>query len=254
MDIFKTVRFGHRSALNTARFFCILYFMASFSLSAQSEIEDTFGSWLVISGNNKIAEKWSIPTESVIRYYDGFYKTEFLFFRSGITYVPNSKYNFSLGAAYLDTQPFDHTEFETLTTQFWLYEEFCLNSKINKLKISQRLRLENRWISTYDDHIFTNRLRYRLQFKHPVTDNLYLKMFNEPFFDFDNAHINQNRFFMGVGRELLSGLHIEIGYMKNHIGKNNYDRVRMAILFKTDLTKRPKKKDYANTSILPISQ
>lgn len=98
------------------------------NLFCQNELKDATGTWLVLSGNHQIGEKWKIPTVGIIRYYNLSESTEFGFFRTGLTYATNNGYNFTIGAAYLDTQPFDHNEFETLTTQIWTYEEVCYNS------------------------------------------------------------------------------------------------------------------------------
>lgn len=218
-------------------FFLVTSILISQASYPQSEMKDATGTWLVIGGNHQITEKWKIPTVGIIRYYNLSEATEFGFFRTGLTYAPNSNYNFTLGAAYLDTQPFDHNEFETLTTQKWIYEEFCYNSNFYRTKISQRMRLEQRWISKPEESIFNARLRYRLQFTRKISKNLYVKAFDEPFFNLKEGNINQNRFYVGLGRKVAHNINVEIGYMKNHIGKNNYDRIRMVFLFKTKLFK-----------------
>ena len=219
-------------------FFLVTSILISQASYPQSEMKDATGTWLVIAGNHQIAEKWKIPTVGIIRYYNLSEATEFGFFRTGLTYSPNTNYNFTLGVAYLDTQPFDHNEFETLTTQKWTYEEFCYNSNFYRTKIFQRFRLEQRWISKPNGAFFNHRLRYRLQFKKVISKQLYIKVFDEPFFNFKEANINQNRFYAGIGRKVSLNINIEIGYMKNHIDKNNYDRIRMVFLFKTRLFKK----------------
>ncbi|WP_350284874.1 DUF2490 domain-containing protein [uncultured Croceitalea sp.] len=223
------------------------------TLFSQHEVRDATGTWLVVSGTNSIAEKWRIPTVGIIRAYNLAETTEFGFFRTGLTYAPNTKYNFTVGAAYLDTQPFGHDEFETLTTQVWTYQEFCYNTKLYSSKVSQRFRLEQRWISKPTEDIFNLRLRYRLQCTKDLSKHLYLKVFDEPFLDFEQANINQNRFYLGLGRRITKSLNVEIGYMKNHVGPNNFDRIRMVILFKTNFYKKAKY-DFTNTNSLQISQ
>lgn len=221
-------------------------------LLSQNDLDNSPGSWLVFSGNHHIGEHWKIPTVGILTYYNLAEQTEFGFFRTGITYAPNSKNNYTLGLAYLDTQPFDHNEFETLTTQQWIYEEFCHNSDFYNSNVSQRLRLEQRWITKPTEHFFNTRFRYRLQFKKSISKNLYLKTFDEAFFDLKEANVNQNRFFMGLGRNVAPNINIEIGYMKSHVGKNNFDRIRMVMVFSTKLYKRSKdsftKNDELNNS------
>lgn len=209
-------------------------------LLSQNDLDNSPGSWLVFSGNHHIGEQWKIPTVGIVTYYNLTEQTEFGFFRTGITFAPNRKNNYTLGVAYLDTQPFDHHEFETLTTQKWIYEEFSHNSEFYSSNVSQRFRLEQRWIVKPTERLFNTRFRYRLQFKKTISKNLYLKTFNEAFFDFKEANINQNRFFIGLGRKVVPNVNIEMGYMKSHVGKNNFDRIRMVLVFNTKLYKRSK--------------
>ncbi len=241
-----------RYSLKKICFLSVLVILTQQAFS-QNELVNGTGSWLVLGGNHQISEKWKIPTVGIIRYYNINERTEFGFFRTGLTYAPNKKYNFTLGTAYLDTQPFDHNEFETLTTQIWTYEEFCHNSSFYNTSVSQRFRLEQRWISKPEEDLFNIRLRYRLQFKKRISEHLYIKAFDEPFFDFKEANINQNRFYLGLGRKITSNVNIEIGYMKNHIGKNNYDRIRMVFLFNTKLFKKSKN-DFTSIDQLRNSQ
>lgn len=204
---------------------------------AQEDLRDATGTWLVIAGNLELREHWKVPTVGIVRYYNLAEQTEFGFFRTGITYAPNKKNNLTLGVAFLDTQPFDHFEFESLTTQFWLYEEYCRNQKLLGVKLAHRGRLEKRWITKPHTEIFNVRFRYRLQATYPVSKNLYIKVFDEPFFDFNQSKINQNRFYAGIGRKISPSIQMELGYMKNHVGKNNFDRIRMVFLFKAKLYK-----------------
>lgn len=220
-------------------FTCLLTAFTT-TLFSQSDLDNAPGSWLVFSGNHHIGEQWKIPTVGIVTYHNLMERTEFGFFRTGITYAPTSKNKYTLGVAYLDTQPFDHHEFETLSTQKWIYEEFCHNSKFYNSSVFQRFRLEHRWITKPTENFFNTRFRYRLQFKKTITTNLYLKTFDEAFFDFKEANVNQNRFFLGLGRKVAPNINLEIGYMKSHVGKNNFDRIRMVLIFNTKLYKRSK--------------
>ncbi len=219
MHLFKTWFFVGLALVGTAS--------KSFT---QEHPKDATGTWMEMFGENAISKKWSIPVAGVLRQYDLAQETEFAFLRTGITYKMNDRFETTFGTAYLDTQPFGHDDSETLNTQFWLYEEFVIK---NPSAWVQRFRFEHRWISTNENHFLNNRLRYRLRYKKSISDNLYLKCSDEPFFDFDEAAINQNRFYLGLGRKITSDVSFEVGYMKNHVGKHNYDRVRMMLLFKT---------------------
>tara|TARA_Y100001935_G_C17288982_1_gene502121 strand:- start:816 stop:1622 length:807 start_codon:yes stop_codon:yes gene_type:complete len=194
---------------------------------------DATGTWLELVSDNALSKRWSIPVVGVLRQYDLGHETEFAFLRTGATYAfPNTHLKATLGLAYLDNLPFEQELFRPEEYQFWLYEELTI---VNSPKWSQRFRLEHRWIHGAEENHTDHRLRYRLQFQSTLAQNFYFKCSDEPFFSFKEANIDQNRFFIGFGKKLATNISVEIGYMKNHIGKNSYDRVRMALFFKTSL-------------------
>ncbi|NNC33772.1 MAG: DUF2490 domain-containing protein [Croceitalea sp.] len=214
----------------------VLFFSSILFSFAQQSLEDATGTWVVISGENALNRQWSVTTEGILRSYNMYESTEFGLLRSGITFHFNTFNDISLGLVHLDSQPFDHSDPDALTTQFWIYEQYQHKTNVNRFAFTQRLRMEHRWIEN-QDRTYNNRFRYRLQVAHPIGPNQYLKAFDELFFDFSQTHINQNRFYVGFGQKIAKGIKVEIGYMKNHIAHNNYDRVNMALYFQTHLFK-----------------
>ncbi len=218
--------------------YLIITFLTLFyhiTIQSQENNKDHPGSWMVFSMDNEISEKWSVPVVGILCYENWAEQTEFGFARTGLTYKSGKNLNLTLGAAYVDSQPLYHHEFETLTTQFWLYEEVSLRTSVN---FKHRLRLENRWITQPDTNVFNVRFRYRLEYKKTLAREYYLKCTNEPFFNFDELHIDQNRFFLGVGKKIAKDLSLEIGYFKTHVRKDNYDRIRIALHLKTSIFSR----------------
>lgn len=205
------------------------------TLKSQEEVKNDVGSWMVFSADNQISERFSVPVVGILCYENLTQQTEFGFIRTGLTYRTNSNLKFTLGAAYVDSQPLNHHEFETLTTQFWLYEEAKI--KTGK-KLAHRIRLEHRWIDKAStDNLFNTRLRYRFELKQKLFAGLYLKCTDEPFFNFNDLKIDQNRLFMGIGREIGKDISFEIGYFKTNLNKTSIDRIRVALHFKTSLFK-----------------
>lgn len=201
-------------------------------LQGQENSKNEVGSWMVFSMDNQLSEHWSIPIVGILSYENWAEQTEFGFARTGLSYKTHPNLKFTLGVAYVDSQPLYHHEFETLTTQFWLYEEVSITTG-NHFK--HRLRLENRWIDKPTESLFNIRLRYRLEYKQKLNSRLFLKCTNEPFFNFDELHIDQNRFFLGLGSKIGNDLSAEIGYFKTHVRKDNYDRIRVALHVKTSI-------------------
>ncbi len=216
-------------------FYLLLFFLISLNLQSQENTKNDIGSWMVFSMDNQLSERWSIPIVGILSYENWAEQTEFGFARTGISYKVKPKLKLTLGVAYVDSQPLYHHEFETLTTQFWLYEEASIATGSF---FKHRLRLENRWISKPEAHIFNVRFRYRLEFRQKLGNTLFIKCTDEPFFNFDELHIDQNRFFLGLGSKISNDLSMEVGYFKTHVRKDNYDRIRVALHLKTAIFQR----------------
>lgn len=199
---------------------------------AQQTLENNLGTWYVLSGNAQINEKWSLPFCGILREYNLASGTEFGFAQAGVGYQINPTTKLSVGIAFLDKNPFESNFDEGDTNQFWLYHELKYKSSKN---FSHRLRVENRWFTNTDETYLKSRIRYRLQYTYTLSNRSYLKVFEEPFLGLQEAHINQNRFYLGYGRKLNHQMKFELGYLKLHVGKNNFDRIRMTLLINTKL-------------------
>lgn len=219
------------------KFLFIAFFSTLFvtPLFSQAEIENDYGSWFVINGNNSIHEKWSIPTVGILRHHGMLADYEFGFFRTGINYQKSEKIQFGIGGAFLSSKfylPEEH--FET-GHQYWFYQESTLKSKLYRSSIAQRLRLENRWIYRNNEVRFNMRVRYRLQFIQNLNEKTYLKVFDEFFVNLNDAFFNQNRLYIGIGHRVSKNINVDIGYLKNHFTSTQNDVIRMGINFKTNL-------------------
>lgn len=221
--------------LFSCRFFFIVLFIFTKSISyTQTLDENRSGSWLVISGNNKIHERWSIPTVGILRHHDMFEQYEFAFFRTGISYQFSKSSIFTTGVAYLRSKNYTGSEEFKNASQFWVYEEFTLK----KNAVSHRWRLETRWKKNAENLHINNRIRYRLQYNRSFYKNVYIKSFNEIFLNLERPLFNQNRFYIGLGQTLTPSIKIDVGYLKNHFKNSDHNVIRMGITFKTNFTKK----------------
>ncbi|MEM8998885.1 MAG: DUF2490 domain-containing protein [Bacteroidota bacterium] len=207
-------------------------------LSAFSQEKEGTGTWMLLSGSHQISEKLKIPTVGILRYASFMDENEFGFLRTGLTYTPNDTFHLTMGIAYLDTEPFEHDQEDIQTTQFWLYEEFSLHLKFGTVPLSQRFRVEQRWVHKPETDDFNHRFRYRLQWTHAISKKIYLKISDEPFVGLSKLAINQNRFYSGLGYKFSDKVRFEMGYMKNHIGKDNYDLAQITLQFKTNIIRK----------------
>ena len=211
------------SVLRSAFFFL---WMVPTLCSGQTEL----GTWLEVIGRYNLSENWSIPMVGMFRYKEGMNGSELGLLSSGIHYHWSAGASASLGFSYLDNHPFESGDpFSPQVEQWWIYESVQLKSGI----VDQRIRMEQRFIQQSEFNRFNTRLRYRLGLKPQLTKTLYCRIFDELFLDFDQAHINQNRFFGGLGIQISSVLHLEGGYLKLHTGNQHYNRVRIALVWKS---------------------
>ena len=186
------------------------------------------GTWLEVIGRYELSEKWSVPMVGMFRYKEGMQGSELGLLSSGIHYRWSSNTSASVGFSYLDNHPFESGDpFSPQVEQWWIYESVQLKSGV----VDQRIRMEQRFIQQTGFNRFNTRIRYRLGLKPYLSKTLYCRVFDELFLDFDQAHLNQNRLFGGFGTKIRSGLFVEAGYLKLHLGNQHFNRVRFALLW-----------------------
>lgn len=218
--------------------FVALIFSIHFNCRSQKEKEDCLGTWTVVSGKHVVSERLSIPTIGILRNYEVFHRCEFTFFRTGLTYQISPKFSGTLGYAYLDSKPFIDSPEALGTQQQWLYEELSHKMNLGELGIYNRVRVENRWKLNPMGTDLMHRTRYRFLLTHPIWDNFYLKFYNELFINLQDSLFNQNRLHLGIGYVFAQNFKLEVGYLKNHFLSINYDRLRLGIIFNTDLRRK----------------
>lgn len=213
----------------------LLFFTALFSQNPTEEI----GTWNLIAGNHQVTEKLSIPTVGIIQTYDLYKKFHFGFFRTGLTYKVTDKINATLGYGYLHLQPYD-LENGSILRRHIIYEELNLKSNYKKLNIFHRYRFESNFDTKANVHSTNQRMRYRLRLTHPIYKKLYAAISDEILLTFNEPYFNQNRFNAGFGYVFNPNLKMELGYFKIHFASKNYDRIRLALIFKTSFLKSKK--------------
>jgi len=216
----------------------IFTFLSVHTIHAQNLEENDYGSWLVLCGDAKIHEDWSIPAVGIIRHHHMLDKYGFFFFRTGASYKISKASRFTGGFALLNSNSYLEPNDVVNTNQLWLYGEYTLKTKFNQNTLAHRFRFENRrLINTLDPRV-NNRLRYRLQYVRPVYKDIYFKAFNELFLNLEGKTYSQNRIFIGVGRELSPSLKVDIGYFNQSFKNYSEDMIRLGLYFNIDLIKK----------------
>jgi len=173
----------------------------------------------------------------IIRHHHMLDRYGFFFFRTGASYRISKASSFTGGFALLNSNSYLEPNDVINTNQFWIYGEYTLKSKFNDNSIAHRLRLENRRLINTEDPKVNNRIRYRLQFTRPIYKDVYFKAFDEVFVNVEGNVFNQNRIFVGVGRQITPSLKADIGYFNRKFGNSSEDMIRLSLSFNIDLTK-----------------
>lgn len=205
---------------------------------SQNSEENDYGSWLVLCGEAKIHEDWSIPAVGIIRHHHMLDKYGFFFFRTGASYKISKASRFTGGFALLNSNSYLEPNDVVNTNQLWLYGEYTLKTKFNQNTLAHRFRFENRRLINTEDSKVNNRIRYRLQYTRPLYRDIYFKAFNEVFLNLEGKAYSQNRIFIGVGRELSPSLKVDIGYFNQGFKNYSEDMIRLGLYFNIDLIKK----------------
>ena len=199
----------------------MLFLAGIFKSYAQTETR--FSGWLALYHKQKISKKWGYLLDAQYRTNKQFSQTSAYFFRPGITYELTKSQ--SAGAGYM---VFGTYEEEKSSRIFYaenrIWEQYQFKSKIGKSSLSNRLRLEQRFINT-DNGGFSQRLRYYIRNQIPLvrvdssfTKGIYAALQNELFVNVQhqerasNSFLDQNRAYGSFGYRFSKKLDVELGY------------------------------------------
>lgn len=216
------------------RLLSLVLMLLSITLSSQKTDENEWGSWIMIYGTHEISNKVNLITEFRLHNYEVFKDLDNQFIRTGLTYQIYPGLWVTAGYIHQYSETRDDIGFSENRP----YEEITFKNTFGKLNVSHRYRIEHRWINKGGNTDFFNRMRYRLQLSHPLCNKFYIKVFNEVFINLQESIFNQNRLHLGIGYAFDPRFKVELGYLKNHFSFNDYDILRVGILFNTDLRKK----------------
>ena len=206
-------------------------------LFSQNSDEGNYGSWILLCGDVKIHEDWSIPAVGIIRHHHMLDKYGFFFFRTGASYKISKASTFTAGAALLNSNSYLEPKDVVNTNQLWLYGEYDLKSNFLDNSLAHRVRFENRRLIR-DAPKTNNRIRYRLQYVRPIYGDVYFKAFDELFLNLEGKTYGENRVFIGVGKQLAPHLKADIGYFNRRFKSYDEHMIRLSFNFTFDLTEK----------------
>lgn len=187
------------------------------------QTETQYSGWLAIYHKQKIAGKWGYLFDAQYRTDKQFSKTSAYLLRPGITYEVSKSQVAGTGYAFFGSYE-DEKSSRVFYAENRIWEQYQLDAKIGKATLSNRLRLEQRFINM-EQGGFSQRLRYYIRSQIPLvkTDTsfnkgLYMALQNELFVNVQhreragNSFLDQNRSYISFGYRISKKIDAELGY------------------------------------------
>ena len=162
---------------------------------------------------------------------------------------------------------------KTATTELFvnenrLVQQAQLSQSVGKIQLSQRLRIEERWIQKVingelsDIYRYSTRFRYQLALSIPLSKNKYIpslafadELMMQSGKDIIYNNFDQNRFFAGIKQQITPSLAADFGYMhvwQQRLSGYQYNRnhtIRLFFYWQPDFRKKHSPSPTAQNSI-----
>jgi len=215
----------------------ILFFQTS--LNAQNIGETELGSWYEITSSNRITDKLSIsgsftnwnnelPVE----------KSQLLLGIIGLNYHINNNVVVGIGYAYGDIDPSFEVNDIPHIKENRILEQIVLKHKLKMICLSHRFRLEQRFLEYPTEDILKHRIRYRFMGKLPISNILFISIYDEIHFNLNEFDFNQNRAYAGLGANVNKNINMELGYVRHSFKTKSFNRVSLQVNLKYDFRKK----------------
>lgn len=214
-------------------FFFIPILVLSFAAAAQNDRVNDYNNtnWAQVFITKAINKKTDWLIEYQWRRADGLKNWQQGLFRTAIQYKFSPE--FSAVAGYAEAETFAYGDYPIASAgtfpEHRLFEQFIFKQSVNKLTVTNRFRIEQRWLGRrkaatasreIEDWIFLHRFRYQCRVQLPLwkksEQQLYTAAADEIFIGAGkNVGVNtfdQNRTFLLMGFRINKSLSFEAGY------------------------------------------
>ena len=207
MKIFKTL------------IFCLV---CSYNLAAQSD----FGSWLIYKNNAKLSDKLTFNNMFQYRSFEMDLDDDQMLITSGFSYALSP--NISMGAGYR------FIDAKNVFLEHGMYQSLAIKSNLNKLKITNKFMIEERWINN------NLQLRYRagVDFGIPLSEKVDLVLSEEVFLMNQGNNFNQNRITVKTNFNLSDSFKLSTGLMHWQFSDLHYWVAQAVLVHNLDLRKK----------------
>lgn len=212
------------------RLICTAPLFFLFMLNGFAQTQNQNSGWLFLLNSSRINDKWGVHLDVQLRTADNWDGVRNFLFRPGATYYINKNSNATLGYLLANTYSKQSGAAGTTLTEHRIWEQYILTHKIKPVFMQHRFRLEQRFIETAGDDIFSQRFRYFFRAILPLAPTEasfvtgpFVALQNELFFNIQNKNklngelFDQNRAYGAVGYRFSKQFDIEAGYLNQFV-------------------------------------
>jgi hypothetical protein len=211
----------------------LLYLLPDCSFAQNDRVHDhNTIAWTQVFATIKLNKKWDVLAEYQWRRTEGFKQWQQSLARTSLQYSINNQLSAGVGYGWIETFPYGDYPVAANGTfpEHRIHEQLQLKNTFGKLTLSQRLRIEQRWVGRrmpieereIGDWVFSHRFRYLLRFQFPIVQgaafNLYTAAADEVFVsagkNVGGNTFDQNRLLLLLGSRLNKNVALEAGYIK----------------------------------------
>ena len=194
--------------------------------------------WYNYFGTFNINNKFSVHSEYQFRRAEFITKWQQSLLRLGLNYNPKNGIQFRVGYGWIETFDYGDIPLNSMGKQYTehrLFQMLQLSNKVERVELSHRFMLEQRWVGRYstinlekeDEYPFFNRMRYMfrvqmaLKGKEIIDKSPYIAFYDEIFIGFGkNVNQNvfdQNRIGILLGYRYNKNFRVEAGYLNQTV-------------------------------------
>lgn len=201
----------------------VLFFLTALA-APKSEAQSSVHGWLAFSHEQELSKKWKLLGDVQFRSAKNMEYLETILLRPGISYSFSETFSAALGYAYLGNWEKEGAE-KSFDKEHRSWQQVQKESKAGRIELTNRLRLEQRFVEGSSSYDFSQRLRYYLRAQMPLrkssefTRGWFLGVQDEVFVNVQNKEkvngrfFDQNRAFFSVGFRFLKAFDLEAGYL-----------------------------------------
>lgn len=212
------------------RFICTFFLFFLIVLNGFSQTAKQSSGWLMFLNSTRLNDKWGLHLDVQLRTADQWDGVRNFLFRPGATYYINKNSNATVGYLLTNTYLKNDGISDNTLTEHRIWEQYIFTHKIKPVYAQHRFRLEQRFMETAEDDVFSQRFRYFFRFMLPLTNTKenftkgpFVALQNELFFNIQNKDklngkfFDQNRAYGAVGYRFSKSSDLEAGYLNQFV-------------------------------------